>query len=255
MSTTPHQIASHNVANQRLFLFARVGATGTPDAAGYALVALAGTQNQFVADVPEPLVGDWNAECRNSAGVTIAGGVFYGVADSEATAYEGAADVDLTAITSGIDRVTVAVPRVIAESVAFSMGDVQQYRGTQWAITLNDVGAFSSSTAIYFTLKSGDVPDAESLLQVRLSLDASESSGLIVLNKAEAATPADASITYEDYTDGADTLKRIVLTVNGTASATIKTGTYDYDFKIVGDIDKVLEQAKLRVQADVTRAV
>ena len=61
MASTIVKIDGIETASLRLFLFPRTGATGTPDATGYALAAVSGQPLQYSTTVTEALVGDFLA--------------------------------------------------------------------------------------------------------------------------------------------------------------------------------------------------
>ena len=61
MASTIIKIDGIETASLRLFLFPRTGATGTPDATGYALAAVAGQPLQYSTTVTQALVGDFLA--------------------------------------------------------------------------------------------------------------------------------------------------------------------------------------------------
>ena len=148
-------------------------------------------------------------------------------------------------------------------------------RGSQWTATTT-WPTITGATAIYYALKSADVPDDDAILLVRLPLNAS--GGVDGIMRIAGGTVAAAGIEATDaqivrtYDAGEDE-HTFVLTVKGEASAKINPTTqlvasnrtgftrvieqngYLSEWKIVGAEDQVISSSVLKVKPDIVRAV
>src|SRR5690606_28016224 len=104
---------------------------------------------------------------------------------------------------------TVVVPLIEAQSLSTTSAAVVRYRGTRWAVTINDVGNLVGVSKIYMTFKRRDEADANAVLQLLLSIPGAEGDGLQRLNGA-VTTKSLGSIEVQDYTEDDTAKKRII---------------------------------------------
>lgn len=172
------------------------------------------------------------------------------------------------------DGVIVAIPRMVATQLnpgqaSFSMQQLVQrnatqvrlFRGTRWALVIEDVGEIDETSSIYFTLKAGELagtPDTAAMVQIVQPISGGGASGLIRLDGVPAANAADGSIAYQSYTVNGIERQRVLIILEDRASAAIWPGSYNYDIKHVGTESPgttVLDYGRLEVMAEVTNAV
>lgn len=167
------------------------------------------------------------------------------------------------------DRVIVAVPRLVAQSTLGGIpqlrrvdvdqpGELTFYRGTQWAMVLEDVGVLPEANEVYMTLKSGDLAttlDTAAILQIKVDLTDDE----ITLVRLNGAAPDSGlldkfDMVYESYDDDGTERWRVVITIEDEITALMIPGSYSYDLKSVGDPSTLLDIGTIEVAADATRA-
>lgn len=131
------------------------------------------------------------------------------------------------------------------------MTALSRVRGDTWSIELL-LADLTDYETIDFTVKEQHSDtDAHAILQVRKN-ESGLDDGLLILNKAGYATPADGSITIVNVPWG-----RVVVAVEADATKALEPRTFDYDAQVIYDTGAVYtyHDGVFRVTADVTRAV
>lgn len=165
--------------------------------------------------------------------------------------------------------------QVIDTLLAEETGEVPIIRrGTQWSATIR-IPSITGAIAMYYGLKEADVDDDDAILLVRLPLnDSGGVDGIVRINKGTVVaggvevTDAQIAMTYDDVADE----YTFVMTSTGEASALIQPTTlitasnragftrtveqngYISQWKIVGDVDEVLTELRVKVKPDIVRA-
>jgi hypothetical protein len=166
------------------------------------------------------------------------------------------------------DRVVVAIPRLVSQSTLGGIpqlrradedqpGSLTFYRGTQWAMVLQDVGVLPAENEVYMTLKSGDLVttlDTAAILQIKVDLT-DETATLVRLNGAspDSGLLDKFTMVYESYEDGG-TKHRVVITIEDDITSLMVPASYAYDLKSVGDPSTLLDTGSIEVLPDTTRA-
>lgn len=170
----------------------------------------------------------------------------------------------------------VLTQAVIETLLAEQAGTVPTVRrGTQWTSTVV-WPSITGATAVYYAIKTADVPDDDATLLVRLPIN--DSGGVDGITRIAGGTVEAASVDVADAQivrtfDAGENEHTFVLTVKGEASAkippttaivasnrtgftrTIEQNGYLAEWKIVGDNDQVMSSGVLRVKPDIVRAV
>ena len=179
-------------------------------------------------------------------------------ADKSYTVYiEATVDGDTGGISYGFAVVSIAAdvwaysPRTLTQSAAsvaaaVSGSDITIHRGDSLSVAITDLGDISGRTMLWFTVKTS-ARDADTAAIVQIE----EAAGLVYINGATAATPANGSITVDDAVAGDIT---IVLDEVETAKLLPDSLVYDVQVLDSGNVT-TLTAADATVAADVTRAV
>lgn len=146
----------------------------------------------------------------------------------------------------------VTIPSIVAELEIEDSGPRIRYQGTLWTIAIEGLVAIPDKC--YCTLKRNDEPDARAVFQIlKTNPSDAASDGLKVLAGQVATTRSDGSIVYSSYSIDEETRYRAAMSLQATAAASIKPGTYRLDFKDVAT-DTVLAEATIICKSPVTMA-
>jgi hypothetical protein len=143
---------------------------------------------------------------------------------------------------------TRTLTQTAAQVAAIVSGtDVTVKRGDTWTISFTGLGSIANRTKLWFSVKGSDGDaDTESLVQIE------ESTGLVYLSGAPAATAADGSLVVDDQAAG-----DITITLKPAATAVLEAlEGLSYDVQVLtsaGAISTKTEGA-FTITGDVTRA-
>ena len=140
---------------------------------------------------------------------------------------------------------TRTLTQTAAEVAAVLDGsDITIQRGDSLSVSLTGLGNISTRTKLWFTVKAGDGPDSDSVIQIE------ETGGLLYLN-ASAGTAIQGDITVDNATTGA-----ITITLDEAATAQLPlTSGLDYDVQMLTATGvTTLTSGYLTVSKDITRA-
>ena len=130
-----------------------------------------------------------------------------------------------------------------------STENLSELRGDTWSIPLS-LADLTNYVTIDFTVKEQrSDSDTLAILQVRLNATGLDD-GLLILNKAVYAVPADGSIAISDVPWGV-----ITIAVEADATAELEPRTYDCDVQVIyasGEV-QTYHYSILQIPADVTR--
>jgi len=153
--------------------------------------------------------------------------------------------VVLTPIWSVATRTLTQSAAAVAAAVSGS--DISILRGDSLSISLTGLGDISARTKLWFTVKL-DTEDADAAAIIQIE----ETAGLLYLNGAVAATPANGDITVSDEVTGAIT---VTLDEIETAKLVVRSVlVYDVQMLTATDVD-TLTSGAAAVTADVTRVI
>ena len=175
---------------------------------------------------------------------------FVPLGPAPAATLSAASIAEVASAVAAVSR--VVIPSILAADIADSATTTTRYRGTDWDITISDIG--DEPTKLYFTVKSRDEADSEAVIQVVLTIPSDADDGLIRLNGAAAENAAWGSIAVSTYVEDSVTKRRAVATIKAAATKDIATRDHKFDFKTGGSDPEVLGGGILKVLADVTRA-
>lgn len=251
----------------KVFLTSLGGTTGTPAVAGYALTQVVGLVHDATIT---GLTGPFYAVAKDGDGTEL--GYVYRVTmvdDSsviDATtpqvnviSFDSSASTSISSTITGDVNVSaqtrVVVPvNAVPYNVVRDIDNqiiIRKYAG--FSYTLQDVGDLAGVTKITFTVKGNrrlDL-DAESLVQVVLTIPADAADGIKYLNKAAAASGdvGEGSIAVQTYTENDISKKRIVVSISDKATAKIPvldTAVFDIKQFVSGDSD-ILDEGTVKI--------
>lgn len=174
--------------------------------------------------------------------------------------YTGATTLDSDSVTgvSELDAQTVweYSPRTLTQSVAsvtsaVAGGTITITRGDTLSVEITGIGALTDYVSIDWSVKI-DLMDSDddAILRVRLNASGLDD-GLLRVNGAEAANPADGSITIDDILTGA-----ITIAVEATITDDLVIDDLYYDIQLIKAASvTTLSIGPATIVADVTRAV
>lgn len=176
-------------------------------------------------------------------------------------------------------NVTITVPQSTIVQATVPSGTQVVYRGSEWTITLEGVDdtAYGNADYIYWGVKSADVPDSESELQIRWTKTGNVSEVLYV-SGAAAGSPIDTTgcvITHTTEVIGGVTYHNFTAVIEGEATENLTTtnelngisglgdipqySTAEFGFasewKLTGDTDLIVGRGYLVIEPGVNRVV
>lgn len=162
--------------------------------------------------------------------------------------YTGATSLDTDHVTGVAGRLTCTLTQAGAQIAASISGDdITIHRGDSFSAAITGLGNISGRTKLWFTVKTtARGADTAAIIQIE------ETAGLVYINGAAAATPANGDITVDDAVAG-----DITITLDEVETAKLVPDSLVYDIQMLdtgGDVS-TLSAADATVTADVTRAV
>jgi hypothetical protein len=148
-------------------------------------------------------------------------------------------------IQAKTDLITTGTTITIASPVSGSTITAQ--RGDTLSAALENIGALTNHSKLYFTVK-WDAADADTAALIQIE----HTAGLLYINGAAAVTAANGTLTVDDEATG-----DITIGLAAVEAAKLPLGSYSYDVQIVRSAGTVstLTSGNFTVSADVTRAV
>lgn len=196
------------------------------------------------------------AACGGAQGEIGLGWYYYTWLAAEVGAAPLPIALDITAAGGNYQRIAYQVrscPTILVAAGGAEMRIPAQYltirRGDTWRQRIRHIGNLEGRIELWFTVKT----EQEDTLDTQAVIMISETGGLLRLNGAAAATPANGSITVENA--GVGNI-RIYLHQVETAKLAIKSKLY-YDVQVQTgtDVITLTRNARIAVVSDVTRRI